>query len=104
MGTTQPSWMVLSNHGMVLFHIAAHPHSTLRALSDTLGITERQVARILKDLMTGGMVQIQRRGRRNFYIVDPDAHFRHPTLAHIPLRPIYETLVPQMARDLEASP
>ena len=104
MTQTTRSLSILSSYGLVLIYLAAYPCATQREVSDALGITERQIARILKDLMAGGMVQIQHRGRRNFYIVDPDAHFQHPTLAHIPLRPIYETLVPQLTRDLEASP
>ncbi len=81
MHQTHREWTILSNHGLVLFHIAANPNTTQRELSATLEITERQVGRIVQDLAAAGMLQIQRRGRRNSYIVNPNAHFRHPTLA-----------------------
>ncbi len=87
--------MVLSNHGMVLFHLAANPQLTQRELSDALGITERRVAQIVKDLATADMIRIERRGSRNYYEVNPDAPLRHPTLAHIPLRRIIAALLPE---------
>ncbi len=96
MNQTQREWRLLSNHGMVLFHVAANPNLTQRELSDALGITERQISRIIQDLAAANMLQIQHRGRRNTYVVNPDAHFRHPTLAHIPLRRIITAMVPEL--------
>ncbi|MDP9473255.1 MAG: winged helix-turn-helix domain-containing protein [Chloroflexota bacterium] len=86
-------WTVFSNHGMVLFYVAANPSATLRVISDALGITERQVARIVKDLAEAGMIAVERRGARNAYTVNPEAHLRHPTLAHVPLGPIMAALL-----------
>ncbi len=86
-------WTVFSNHGMVLFYVAANPSATLRAISDALGITERQVARIVKDLAEVAMISVERRGARNVYTVNPEAHLRHPTLAHVPLGPIITALM-----------
>ncbi len=86
-------WTVFSNHGMVLFYVAANPSATLRAISDALGITERQVARIVKDLAEAGMISVERRGARNAYTVHPEAHLRHPTLVHVPLGPIMAALL-----------
>ncbi len=85
--------MVFSSHGMVLFFVAANPSATLRAISDNLGITERQVARIVKDLAEAEMISVERRGVRNAYTVNPEARLRHPTLAHVPLGPIISALM-----------
>ncbi len=93
---TNPNWTIFSYHGMVLFHVAANPDVTLRELSHRLGITERHVFRIVKDLAAADMLLIQRRGRRNVYVVNPEAHLRHPTLAHIPLRCIIQAVVPAL--------
>ncbi len=41
-------WSLFSSHGLVLVHAAANPAVTQRELSDTLGLTERQVGRIVK--------------------------------------------------------
>ena len=84
----RPDWTVFSNHGMVLFYVATNPDATLRQVSDALGITERQVSRIVGHLEAAGMIRVQREGRRNSYAFNPEACLRHPTLAHVPLGPI----------------
>ncbi len=97
----KPKWTILSSHGMVLLHIAANPHVTLRELSDTLGLSERWIGRIVKDLVAADMLRVERRGLHNCYTVNPNAPFRHPTLAHIPLSRIIEALVPEMEQQDE---
>ena len=64
-------WTLLSNHGLALFHVAANPSSTLREIAVALGITERQVVRIMKDLVEVGI------GRRNCYSINSEADLRH---------------------------
>ena len=85
-------WTVFSSHGLVLFYLAAHPDATQRAIAGALGITERQVGRVVRDLAAAGMVRARRRGRSNTYAVDPGARLRHPTLAHAPLGPLIAAL------------
>ena len=80
-----PPWTIFSSHGMVLFYVAANPDATLRVAATALGVTERRVAGIIKDLASAGMVHVERRGRRNHYVLNPEARLRHPTLSHIPL-------------------
>ncbi len=91
------TWSLFSSHGLVLFHVAANPEVTQRELSDTLGLTERQVGRIVKDLRQAEVLRVERRGRQNCYVVNPGAPLRHPTLAHIPLRCIIAAVVPALA-------
>ena len=88
----RPAWTIFSNHGMVLFYVAANPEATLRSISDALGITERHVARLVKDLEEAGMLRVERRGRHNAYAVDPQARLRHPPLSHVPLGRIVEAI------------
>lgn len=76
-------WNIVSNHGAVLLMIAESPESTMREIALSLRITERQVARIIRDLEEGGIVCVTRRGRQNLYAVQEDVHFRRPVLAHI---------------------
>ena len=94
-------WTLLSNHGLALFHVAANPSSTLREIAEALGITERQVVRIMKDLVEVGMVQVDRQGRRNCYSINSEARLRHPMLSHVMVGKLLEALAPSMAR-LEA--
>ena len=96
-------WTVFSSHGLVLFYLAANPDATIRAASDALGVTERHVARIVKDLATAGMVAVERRGRRNTYALNPDARLRHPTPAHVPLSRIVAAVAPELAAASDGS-
>lgn len=86
------SWTLMATHGMVLFYIAANSDSTMRAMSEALGITERRVAQVVKDLAEGGLIVVKRDGRRNVYSVNIDATFRHPTLSHVKLSRFVDAL------------
>jgi DNA-binding MarR family transcriptional regulator len=68
---------------MVLVYIAAHPHETIREISDSLGLTQRRVVAVVKDLAASGLLQVERHGRRNRYRLSEDARFLHPTMSHI---------------------
>ena len=92
-------WTILSNHGMVLLHLAANPNLTQRELAYALGITENRVGTIVRDLEEAGMVQVDRGGWRNSYRVNPEAHLRHPTLAHIPLRRLIDAVSPLLIEE-----
>jgi hypothetical protein len=75
----------MDTHGIVLFIIASAPESTLKKISEQCALTERRVAQIVKDLVDVDMLTVTKVGRRNSYVVNPDASFRHPTLSHITL-------------------
>jgi MarR-like DNA-binding transcriptional regulator SgrR of sgrS sRNA len=63
----------LSNHARVLALAAAEPDVRLRDVAARIGITERAVQRIVKDLEREGMLSRAREGRRNRYQVRQDA-------------------------------
>jgi hypothetical protein len=88
-------WNLMASHGVVLFYIAANPEATMREMADVLGITERRIARIVKDLAEANMIMVERIGRRNLYAINSDARFRHPTLSHIPLSRFVEAINPE---------
>jgi DNA-binding MarR family transcriptional regulator len=96
-------WSLFSSHGLVLLYLAAHPAATLRAASDALGLTERHVARVLKELEAARLLTVTRQGGRNAYTVDPTAQLRHPALAHIPLARLVAALAPAPAAAADAS-
>ncbi len=99
----KPEWTIFSSHGIVLLYIAAQPDATLRVLSDSLGLTERQISRILKDLISAGMVEVERVGRRNVYQVNTAACLRHPEYAHIRVESLVQAIVPQLVTDTRSS-
>jgi DNA-binding IscR family transcriptional regulator len=77
------SWTLISTHGHVLFHIALNGDVTMREIADSLGITERRVAQIIRDLCEAGLLASERHGRRNTYVVNINAHFLAPPVQSI---------------------
>ena len=75
-------WSFLTNHAHVLFCLAQDVDARLRDVAERVGITERAVQRIVRELAEGGYVDVERVGRRNHYGVDPSLALRHPIEAH----------------------
>ncbi|CAM3243969.1 HTH marR-type domain-containing protein [Deinococcus saxicola] len=78
----EPSWTFLSNHSRVLLCLKRQPDATLRQVSADVGITERAVQRIVRDLEDAGILIRQRVGRRNTYQIEANRPLRHPLDAH----------------------
>lgn len=79
----RPTWSLLTAHGLVLFYVALNPDVTLREVSQRVGLTERTIYSVIKDLSEANMVSVRKEGRRNFYTVNAEAHFAHPIFAHL---------------------
>jgi DNA-binding MarR family transcriptional regulator len=71
------NWTFLTNHSHVLICLARDPQLRLRDLADHVGITERAVQGIVKDLVAAGCLTRHREGRRNRYDVVTDRPMRH---------------------------
>jgi DNA-binding MarR family transcriptional regulator len=76
------SWTYLSNHAHVLIAVAKDPEARVRDLATLVGITERAVLQILRDLEAAGAIARHRFGRRTRYDIDPTVALRHPLEAH----------------------
>jgi DNA-binding MarR family transcriptional regulator len=72
----------------VLVYLSSRPTATVRETADGLGLSERRVAAIIRDLEAAGVVHSARVGRRKHYELDPKAHFRHPAMQHLSLRDV----------------
>ena len=70
------SWTFITNPGAVLALIGQYGQITTRDIATELGITERTVMRIIKDLESEGYIQRQREGRINRYLVNSQAPLR----------------------------
>ncbi|MEM6959777.1 MAG: winged helix-turn-helix domain-containing protein [Myxococcota bacterium] len=81
-GPVRPTWTFLSNYAHVLLCIAKNPDTRVRDIAVDVGITQRAVARILTELETAGVVDRERKGRRNHYTLRLDAPLRHPLESH----------------------
>lgn len=75
---TRPGWTFLTNHAHVLLCIRRDPGVRVRDIAGDVGITDRAVQGILRDLVDDGYVERERVGRRNTYRLLPDAPLRHP--------------------------
>lgn len=80
-----PGWTFLSNHGHVLVCLALDPDARLRDIATRVGITERAVQAIVRNLEDAGYVRTDRVGRRNRYEVRGDLPFRHPLESGVPV-------------------
>jgi hypothetical protein len=71
------NWTLFSNHGHVLFCLARNPEARLRDVAADVGITERAVQKIVRDLQDGGMLGVTKNGRRNSYRINKRKSLRH---------------------------
>src|SRR5688572_25005529 len=85
----------LSNQLSLLMLLAVRGEVTTRELALSLGITERAVHRILRDLAESGYITIGKRGYRNQYTVHPEKSVGHPAF---PTLTLGELLAPVFAR------
>lgn len=75
-------WTLFSNHGHVLVVLSRDPDARLRDVAQIVGITERAVQKIVRDLQDAGMVSVTKVGRRNRYRLHPNQPLRHTLEAH----------------------
>lgn len=87
-------WTFLTNHSQVLLCIARNPRSTAKEIATTVGITERAVQRLLRDLEESGYISRIRDGRQNLYEIHPDRPMRHPAQHGHIIRELLDLLIP----------
>ena len=80
------SWTLFSNHGHVLVCLARNSDARLRDVAADVGITERAVQKIVRDLQDGGMISVTKNGRRNSYRIHKKQTLRHRLEANCKLR------------------
>jgi predicted transcriptional regulator len=81
-----PPWDLLTSHGLVLLRLSTHPDATMQFVADSVGLTGRRVASIIKDLSRDGFIEVKRDGRQNRYRISERACFRHPIVAGLPFK------------------
>ena len=108
---TTGGWTFLSNYGHVLVALATNPDARMRDIADMVGITERAVQQIVRELVGQGYVFKDKDGRRNRYHIANHAHLRHELEAGVSLgefvalvrRPVDRARLPRPARPINAS-
>jgi len=77
-----PQWTFLSNHGHVLLCLAKDDAVLMRTVAEVVGITERAVQRLVRELEEAGYVVRVKDGRQNRYVVKRHLKLRHPLESH----------------------
>jgi DNA-binding transcriptional ArsR family regulator len=75
-------WSLLTNHARLLLALHQEPGLRQRDLADRLGLSERGIGLILRDLREAGYVEGRREGRRVYFSVVPRKPFRAEQLRH----------------------
>lgn len=70
-------WTLFSNHGHVLVCLSRNSEARLRDVALDVGITERAVQKIVRDLQDGDMISVTKNGRRNSYRILRQTPLRH---------------------------
>ena len=73
-----PGSTFLTNHAHVLLCVSRDPNVRVKDLSSLVGISERAVKRIIRDLNEGGFISLKKVGRRNRYGVNVVRRIDHP--------------------------
>lgn len=86
------NWTLFSNHGHVLVCLARNSEARLRDVAADVGITERAVQKIVRDLQDGDMISVTKTGRRNCYRIHKKQSLRHPLEAACNLRDLIKVV------------
>jgi len=75
-------WTFFSNYGHVLVCLARNREVRLRDVALEVGITERAVQKIVRDLQDGGFLTVSKQGRCNRYRINKRKTLRHGLESH----------------------
>ena len=75
-------WTFFSNYGHVLVCLAKNREARLRDVAADVGITERAVQKIVRDLQEAGFITITKQGRCNRYHINRRKSLRHSLVSH----------------------
>jgi DeoR/GlpR family transcriptional regulator of sugar metabolism len=81
-GNKDHAWAFVTNYAHVLACIADSPTVRIRDIAETVGVTERTAAQLVRDLEQAGYLTKSRHGRRNQYEVHDELPLRHPQHRH----------------------
>jgi DNA-binding MarR family transcriptional regulator len=91
-GVERMGWTFVTTHALVLVEIAGDPHQTMRSLSEKLGVSERTVQSVVRQLVQEGYLTRTRSGRRNVYGINRARRMRHPAMQQHTIAALLEAL------------
>lgn len=89
---TKNKWTFITNHATVLTLLDRDDHLTSREIAMALEITERSVARIIKDLESDGYITKRKEGRENRYTVNKDLPLRRSDQREVHVRELLQLI------------
>ena len=75
-------WTFFSNYGHVLVCLARNREARLRDVAADVGITERAVQKIVRDMQDAGIITVSKQGRCNRYRINRRKSLRHGLESH----------------------
>jgi hypothetical protein len=75
-------WTFFSNYGHVLVCLARNREARLRDVAADVGITERAVQKIVRDMQEAGFITVTKQGRCNRYRINRRKSLRHGLESH----------------------
>jgi len=75
-------WTFFSNYGHVLVCLARNREARLRDVAADVGITERAVQKIVRDMQDAGFITVTKQGRCNRYRINRRKSLRHGLESH----------------------
>lgn len=97
-GSRQRGWTYLTNHSLVLICLADDPYIRLLDIAERVGITDRAVQKILRDLESEGAIERSKEGRCNRYSVNLGQPLRHPIEAARTVGQLLNQITPASSR------
>jgi hypothetical protein len=82
MGHIMGEWTFFSNYGHVLVCLSRNREARLRDVAAEVGITERAVQKIVRDLQNEGFLTVTKQGRCNRYHINRRKSLRHDLESH----------------------
>jgi hypothetical protein len=82
MGLIMGDWTFFSNYGHVLVCLSRNREARLRDVAAAVGITERAVQKIVRDLQNEGFLTVTKQGRCNRYRINRRKSLRHDLESH----------------------
>ena len=70
-------WNFITNHGLVLLYLSKNRQCTMRDMAAALGVTERSIQRVLKDLEAEEYITWQGTGKGNIYQINHTRGLKH---------------------------
>jgi DNA-binding Lrp family transcriptional regulator len=87
------TWTFFTNHTHVLVYLALHGDAPLREVAAAIGITERAVQRIVRELEESGVLKYKKVGRCNHYSLNKQVALRHPLEKHCKIGQILDVIL-----------